>query len=92
MQLFRTAQIPYAVIFTSWFAMSALPGSEVPPAAGSSGSLEQLCVGSLCVARDGSSPGPLQCWPLSVLVFGGPLLFFFANPLAFGPKKTKETF
>lgn len=90
MQPSRTAQIPDAVTFASCFAMCTLPGAEVPRLVGSTGLLEQLCW-HLCVARDGSSPVPLQFWSLSVLVFGRPLLLFCASLIASGPKEIKET-
>ena len=76
MQLSATAHVPYAETFAFSFAVSALPGLEVPLLAGSSGFLEQLCAGSLWVARDGPRRQVLfQFWPFSVLVCGDLLVF-----------------
>lgn len=82
------AHVPHAEAFASSFAMSALPGLEGPLPAGTSGFLAQVCAGSLWVARAGACLVPFHFGPFSVLVFGGPLVFFFrASFLASGPNR-----
>lgn len=82
-----TAHVPCAETFAASFAVSALPGSEVRLPAGSRGSLEQVRVGSLGVARERSrlvlsSSGHSLSWCLVV-----PLSFFHASILASRPSR-----